>query len=116
MAIAAGEKDAARLSPSGPPPRNSTVNPNMSRIATSRPTSTARTRAPSSMLRDPSTCTPAMVITASSHQGTTIPADPRRPEKAAPYSPYIAAWTVLYARSASHAAPAPVLRPKAAVT
>ena len=95
VAIAWGEKDAARLSPSGPPPCSSTVNPNISRIATSRPTSNARTRAPSSMLSDPSTWTPAMVTTASSHHGTTIPAEPRTPEKAAPYSPYIAAWTVL---------------------
>ena len=36
-----------------------------------------------------------MVTTASSHQGTATPAEASRPERAAPYSPYIAACTVL---------------------
>ncbi len=36
---------------------------------------------PSSMFRDPSTCTPAMVTMASSHQGTLIPADAEEPRE-----------------------------------
>ena len=59
--MASGENEAARFSPSGPPPLNRTENPNIRRMATSRPTSTARTRAPSSMFMEPSTWTPAMV-------------------------------------------------------